>query len=301
MTGGSKELIFAPGSETAAIEEDGNATVLHIPMPLILGPARERIFRGESVRKVGDFHLVDGGGFLAGACVAPATLGPREAAAYLYDALFAIIGGRPLCRIWNYVPRINDCDSGEENYREFNAGRLDAFLRHYGEEFRPRLPAASALGTKGGAMAIAFLAGTDVPEHFENPEQVPACDYPRDYGLQPPAFSRGTRVTSPLGTRWFLAGTASIKGHLSLGENCAEQMATTLDNIAIMERAMALPAGVESRWKVFVRNLADFEQCRRLFAEARPASIQDTMFLHADICRSSLLLEVEAVYSSIRA
>lgn len=137
MTGGSKELIFAPGSETAAIEEDGNATVLHIPMPLILGPARERIFRGESVRKVGDFHLVDGGGFLAGACVAPATLGPREAAAYLYDALFAIIGGRPLCRIWNYVPRINDCDSGEENYREFNAGRLDAFLRHYGEEFRP--------------------------------------------------------------------------------------------------------------------------------------------------------------------
>jgi hypothetical protein len=25
------------------------------------------------------------------------------------------------------------------------------------------------------------------------------------------------------------------------------------------------------------------------------------MFLHADICRSSLLLEIEAVYSSIRA
>ena len=301
MTGGTKELIFAPGAESAVIEEQGDATILHVPMPLISGPARERIFRGESVRKAGDFHLVEGGRFLAGACVAPATLGPREAAAHLYDALFRAIDGRPLCRIWNYVPRINDCDFGEENYREFNAGRLDAFVRHYGEEFRPRLPAASALGTKTGGMAVAFLAGTEMPEHFENPEQVPACDYPEDYGPQPPAFSRGTRVASPLGMRWFLAGTASIKGHLSLGGTCAEQMATTLDNIAIMERAMALPAGVESRWKVFVRNAADVEQCKRLFAEARPAAMLDTMFLHADICRSSLLLEIEAVYSSIRA
>jgi hypothetical protein len=270
-------------------------------MPLISGPVRERIFRGETSRKCGPFHLVEGGGFLAGACVAPEELGPREAAAYLYDAVFEIIGGRPLCRIWNYVPRINDCDSGEENYREFNAGRLDAFVRRYGAEFRPRLPAASALGTKRGAMAIAFLAGTVTPEHFENPEQVPACDYPEDYGPQPPAFSRGTRVTSPLGMRWFLAGTASIKGHLSLGGTCAEQMATTLDNIAIMERAMALPADVESRWKVFVRNAADVEQCMRLFAEAKPAAVRDAMFLHADICRSSLLLEIEAVYSSIRS
>ncbi len=301
MTGGRAELIFAPGASRAVVEVDAASVVLQVPMPLAAGLARETVFRGECARFSDGFQLVENGGFLAGACVAPAELVPREAAVFLYDALFKVIGDRALYRIWNYVPQINACASGVENYREFNAGRLEAYRRHFGDELRHRLPAASALGTQGSGMALAFIAGSAEPVHFENPEQVPACDYPEDYGPQPPAFARGTRVASASGTHWFLAGTASIKGHITIGQNCAEQMALTLDNIAIMERAMSLPADAESRWKVFVRSAADMDDCRKLFAAAKPSAISSAMFLQADICRSSLLLEIEAAYSTNRA
>lgn len=297
MTEGIAELIFAPGAETSSIVSTGAQTVLNVPMPLHGGPPRERFFRGDSARVDGVFHLVNGAEFVSGAAVAPASLSPRESAAFLYDEMFRIIGEQPLCRVWNYIPHINGSSDGEENYREFNAGRLDSFRRRYGVAFRPQLPAASALGSQGGGMALAFLAGNESPEHFENPEQVPACDYPADYGAQPPAFARGTRIQSKDRIRWFLAGTASIKGHATVGTTAAEQMALTLDNIRLMERTMALPAGVQRSWKVFVRNVTDIAEIRALFTAAYPDDAGSAMFLHADICRSSLLVEIEGVFS----
>jgi chorismate lyase / 3-hydroxybenzoate synthase len=71
----------------------------------------------------------------------------------------------------------------------------------------------------------------------------------------------------------------------------------TLDNIRLMERTMSLPAGVERSWKVFVRNSADIPEVRAQFSAAYPADAGSVMFLHADICRSSLLVEIEAVFS----
>ena len=47
-------------------------------------------------------------------------------------------------------------------------------------------------------------------QHFENPEQIPALQYPSAYGSVPPAFARGTLVERPDGRSWFLSGTASI-------------------------------------------------------------------------------------------
>lgn len=146
-------------------------------------------------------------------------------------------------------------------------------------------------------MALAFLAGMESPQHFENPEQVPACEYPADYGTQPPAFARGTCIQSKDRTRWFLAGTASIKGHATVGKTCEEQVALTLDNIRLMERTMSLPSGVERSWKVFVRHASDIAKVRELFNAAYPADADHAMFLHADICRSSLLVEIEGVFS----
>ena len=296
MTKGSAELIFAPGAATASVISGAENTVLCVPMPLHGGPVRETFFRGDTSRIDGAIHLVEGAGFISGAAVAPEKLSPRDSAAFLYNEMFRIIGDRPLCRVWNYIPSINESSGDDENYREFNAGRLDAFRRHYGPEFRPQLPAASALGTQSGGMALAFLAGTESPQHFENPEQIPACDYPVEYGSQPPAFARGTRIQSADRVRWFLAGTASIKGHATVGATCAEQMTLTLDNIRLMERTMSLPAGVARSWKVFVRNAADIAEVRTQFAAAYPA--EKAMFLNADICRRSLLLEIEGVFSN---
>ena len=290
-------LVFSPGAGTAAVHLENDRVVLAVATPHHGGPKSETVFRGETARASGVFQLVEDNTWLAGAAVAPVEMPPREAAAFLYAQLFRIIGGRRLIRVWNYIPKINEMTGGEENYREFNAGRLDAFLSNYGEGFRPRLPAASALGTQAGGLALAFLAGEGEPIHFENPEQVPACDYPRDYGVQPPAFARGTRVQIGGETHWFLAGTASIKGHLTVGQTCAEQLGLTLDNILLMERTMALPSDVKSAWKVFVRRPSDIPLCQKVFAATYPGASGSTMFLQADICRSELLVEIEAVYA----
>ena len=298
MTSDFADLIFAPGADEASLRVSEGCVFLDVPMPLQSGPQTERILRGVRGRTNGAFQLVERDSFLAGAAVAPKEMSPREAASFLYEELFRVIEDRHLCRVWNYVPRINETIMGEENYREFNAGRLDAFRKHYGAEFRPRLPAASALGTQSGAMALAFLAGSEKPVHFENPEQVPACDYPKDYGHQPPAFARGTMMKFEGGSRWFLAGTASIKGHLTLGQTCAEQLGLTLDNIRLMKRTMSVPADATAQWKVFVRNARDIDECRAIFGEAYPDDLERTMFLQADICRSCLLVEIEAVFSA---
>ena len=292
------ELIFAPGADEASLRVSEGCVFLDVPMPLHSGPQTERIFRGAIGRSDGASQLVERDSFLAGAAVAPKEMSPREAASFLYNELFRVLGERHLCRVWNYVPRINERTLGEENYREFNAGRLDAFRKHYGAEFRPRLPAASALGTQSGAMALAFLASSEKPVHFENPEQIPACDYPKDYGHQPPAFARGTMMKLDGDSRWFLAGTASIKGHLTLGQTCAEQLGLTLDNIRLMKRTMSVPSGATTEWKVFVRNARDIDECRAIFGKAYPDDLERTMFLQADICRSCLLVEIEAVFSS---
>ena len=292
------ELVFAPAAEEASLRVSDGSVFLDVPMPLLSGPQTERILRGAIGRTDGAFQLVERDSFLAGAAVAPKEMSPRESASFIYDELFRVLGERHLCRVWNYVPRINETVKGEENYREFNAGRLDAFRKCYGAEFRPKLPAASALGTQSGVMALAFFASSEKPVHFENPEQVPACDYPKDYGHQPPAFARGTRMEFDGGSRWFLAGTASIKGHLTLGQTCEEQLSLTLDNIRLMKRTMSVPDGASTQWKVFVRNARDIDECRAIFARAYPDDVERTMFLQADICRSCLLVEIEAVFSA---
>ena len=290
------ELVFIPGASISSIAVENERIVLAVAAPHHGGPKSERIFSGKTVRTSGAFHLVESDGLIAGVAVAPAHMTPREAAAFLYHDIFRNLGDRQLIRVWNYIPQINDLRDGEENYREFNAGRLEAFRRNYGAEFRPRLPAASALGTQTGGLAVAFLAGTETPVHFENPEQVPACDYPPEYGAKPPAFARGTRVRIGDATHWFLAGTASIKGHLTLGQTCAEQLSLTLDNIRLMQRTMSLPPDARSAWKVFVRRSADIEECREIFTAAYPGATEQTMFVQADICRSELLVEIEAAF-----
>ena len=292
------ELIFAPGADEASLRVSDGCLFLNVPMPRHSGPNSESILRGTIGRTDGAFQLVERDTFLAGAAVAPKEMSPRGAASFLYDELFRVMGGMHLCRVWNYVPHINGANVGDENYREFNAGRLDAFRKHYGAEFRPRLPAASALGTQSGAMALAFLASSEKPVHFENPEQIPACDYPKDYGQQPPAFARGTRMEFDGVSRWFLAGTASIKGHLTLGQTCAEQLSLTLDNIRLMKWAMTVPSDAKADWKVFVRHARDIDECRAIFGKAYPEDLKRAMFLQADICRSCLLVEIEAVFSS---
>ena len=288
------QLIVRTGAAQTRVVTEANRVVLELAMPLLAGPDFEVIASGADFSRHGRLHLLRGPGLIAGVGLADPGLPPREAARSLYAALLEQLDGHHLHRVWNYLPEINREVNGVENYRAFNTGRYEAFTGHFGPDFQPRLPAASAVGTVGGSLAVAFLAGTGLTRHFENPEQVPSVEYPSDYGLVPPAFARGTVVEGPAGHSWFLSGTASIKGHATLGSEIEEQARLTFDNVQIMFQRMGLPEKVAASWKIFLRHAHDLPAARAAFETAFPTYAGDAMFVLADICRSGLLLEVEA-------
>lgn len=288
-------MIFRPGARYTRVLREGQALILEVPMPWLAGPCEEILAHGTPVHEEDGFLITQEGDLVAGVALAPPGLDLREAARSLYARLLNRLGGQSLYRIWNYVPQINQDVHGQENYRAFNAGRHDAFLTGYGPDFAQRLPAASALGIQGDRLALCFLAGPAPARHFENPEQVPAFQYPAEYGPTPPSFARGTVVRHSCGQSWFLSGTASIKGHASLGNGFAGQARLTFDNVRLMFERMDLPQGTAGTWKIFLRNRQDLAAAQAAFAEAFPEA-GEAMFLEADICRSSLLLEVEATF-----
>ena len=99
----------------------------------------------------------------------------------------------------------------------------------------------------------------------------------------------------------FVSGTASIVGHRSLhAGDVVAQTRETLANLAAVfaeaERLVspgAFPRG-EASYKVYVRRPADAPAIRREVTAAL-GDDADAVYLRADICRSDLLVEIEAV------
>ncbi len=215
-----------------------------------------------------------------------------------------------LQRIWNYIPAINDpsvgAHAGLERYRQFNAGRQQAFIGANYAAF-DGAPAACALGTRGGPLAIRFLAGRRAPVAIENPRQVSAYRYPSEYGARAPTFSRAALVElgdDRLGL--LISGTASIVGHRSIHSgDVRAQTAEALRNLeAVIEAARGNCSMTGSPFDlrqcdavVYVRHAADVGLVREVIARGMGIDspmLQRAMFLEADICRSELLVEIEA-------
>lgn len=210
------------------------------------------------------------------------------------------VGYPHLLRVWNYLPDINRDTHGVERYRQFNRAREHA-LSACGRAHRGNVPAASALGAASGSpLVVYFLAGRTAPAFIENPRQVSAYRYPRQYGSHRPAFSRATLLHQPDAVTLFISGTASIVGHRSIhvGDTAA-QTRETLANIAALlgeanraQRAARFSLG-SLALKVYVRRPADLPVIRaELAAALEPAS--KVIYLQADICRQDLLVEIEA-------
>ena len=213
-------------------------------------------------------------------------------------------GARPhLLRLWNYVPRINIDSGGLERYRQFNAGRQSAFLEAQRTAFEGA-PAACALGTSAGPLSIRFLAGRRAPTAVENPRQVSAYRYPATYGPRAPTFSRA--ALADMGNdhlALLISGTASIIGHDTVhpGDVLA-QTGETLRNLQAV--ITAADAKCSARFDirqldcvVYVRHPADASRVRDALGEALGAAshtVRKAIFLQADICRSDLLVEIEA-------
>ncbi len=238
----------------------------------------------------------------AGFAVAPAGTDLETAARELYRQLFAATRGRRLYRIWNYVPQINAVLDGLENYRRFCRGRSVAFEQQFGAGYQRQLPAASAVGALEGPLAVAFLAGDAAPHHFENPWQVPAFEYPAAYGPRPPSFSRATAIAGGDRREVFISGTAAIRGHATIAAgDIARQLACTRENLLTI--AATAGAGTEfgatDGWqrtvKIYVRHAADLGVVQADLERHLLRPDDTVTYLLADLCRSDLLVEVEAV------
>jgi chorismate lyase/3-hydroxybenzoate synthase len=227
----------------------------------------------------------------------------QRATELAYGEIFAVIAalGHPhLLRVWNYLPQINLETAGSERYRQFNAARQNAFVAS-GRAITGSVPAACALGSPDGSpLVVYFLASRAPPIVVENPRQVSAYHYPPRYGAHSPTFSRASMSGNGPNAMLFIAGTASIVGHetVHIGDAGA-QTRETLANIAALvdeaNRAAGAPRFVLQRlqYKVYIRHPEDFAQIDAQLHAALDRSAQ-VVYLQAQICRSDLLVEIEA-------
>ncbi len=289
------------GAPETVLGESDPGPALALPVPWLGGDQIECLFpetdpigfaHGCAVRMAGEL--------MVGYAVQPVGSSMRMASRDLYARIIAATLGHQLYRVWNYVPQINATHGGVENYQAFCAGRSESFELAHGPGFKRRLPAASAVGCGGNALVTIFAAGRATPRHIENPEQVPAYEYPREHGPRPPSFSRASVVLAD-GRKWvFVSGTAAIKGHHTVAPDDLEpQLACTLDNLRIVGRAAGLgrEVGRGSPYrrflKVYIRQAGDYPAVRE-YLERELLQPQDrVIYLQADICRSALQVEVE--------
>jgi len=227
-----------------------------------------------------------------------------EASYLAYSRIFDFIdslGYGHLLRVWNYFPQINADADGIERYVRFNVGRHEAFAAK-GRVFGTDTPAACALGSRGHHLVVYFLAAKQAGQRVENPRQISAFHYPAQYGPRSPIFARAILMQSAGTPLLFISGTASIVGHetLHIGNAPAQVRETVANILAVMAQAQL--AGLDSSssdsdllLKAYLRHPEDLSIVRHCLMQAFGPTVK-TLYLHADICRSDLLLEVEAVY-----
>jgi chorismate lyase/3-hydroxybenzoate synthase len=227
----------------------------------------------------------------------------HEATSQAYREICATLDAESyphLLRVWNYLPDINRDADGTERYRQFNSARQHA-LRASGRSLAGNVPAASALGAASNSpLVVYFLAGRTAPCFVENPRQLSAYHYPRQYGVHSPVFSRATLWRAPDGLALFISGTASIVGHRSLhvGDTAAQTRETLTNIEALLAEANRAARGAHFRLgalalKVYVRRPADLPVIEAELAAALGESAR-VIYLQADICRQDLLVEIEA-------
>ncbi|MBL9202575.1 MAG: hypothetical protein JNL39_18835 [Opitutaceae bacterium] len=293
----------APLRVAFAGKSDVAGTALRIETPWLAGEATEEIFPvAVSAGDKEGIRLFRSGGLLVG-CLSepfvPTDLSARSES--LYRRILSATRGLHICRIWNYLPQINSRLDGLEHYQAFCQGRSLAFERVLGDEFQPRLPAASAVGAGGDRIDAVFVASEKVPQHFENPQQIPAYLYPPEHGPRSPSFSRATAVHDGRAAWVFISGTAAIKGHQTVAPGELEpQLDCTLDNLRLIGRSTGLGntlgAGRVARrhFKVYLRHAADLAATQARLRRELLAPGDRVTYLHAEICRETLVVEIEA-------
>lgn len=301
---GSKNIQILFGQQKTYCVSEKNSVNLYLKIPVLDKENTEYLISGVGniSQKLG-FDILETADSLAGALIKEVGFPLEESAYEIYINFLELTKNWNLFRVWNYVPYINKETLGLENYKSFCKGRSLAFEAFYGKDFNVKLPAASAIGINDNKFVLYFIAGKERATHIENPEQVSAFNYPPQYGSRAPSFARGTLVFKNGKHIGYLSGTASIKGHQSVTlTDIIKQLYTTIDNMSLVFEGMGFyknmpdPAKYDRTFKVYIRHEAEANVVRDFFSRTIFASEEDRIiYLHADICRSELDIEIEAI------
>lgn len=197
-------------------------------------------------------------------------------------------------RAWNYIPRITKELHGLEFYKLFNIGRQNAFsVSKY--PATQGAPAACGVGTDSKFITLCFLAGKVQPITIENPRQVSSYNYPRQYGISSPIFSRAVYIDDKI----FISGTASITGYDTAHVNdISMQVVETLSNIDILFKHLPFPISHHNFvYKVYIRNSNQLSVIKDIVEKTIPT--ESVIYVKADLCRKDLDVEIEATSTTI--
>jgi chorismate lyase / 3-hydroxybenzoate synthase len=201
-----------------------------------------------------------------------------------------------LLRIWNYLAAINEGVGDAERYKHFCTGR-SAGMRSV---LRQGFAAASAIGRSDGeaVLQVYWLAAREPGVAVENPRQVSAWRYPREYGPTSPTFARAMR--GPCATaQLHISGTAAVVGHQSRHDgDLPAQLDETFANLdSLLASAGNLPGfGAHSVLKAYVRHSDDLAATDQLLQQRLPDATKRLVLL-GDICRAELLVELDGIHT----
>jgi chorismate lyase/3-hydroxybenzoate synthase len=286
-----------PGSTAAA-----QGLCVHVNLRALVGTGLTELWHADAKVESGHegpVHFATGGRYLAGRVEIDegAAGGLIAAAQAAYEAISDFTrrsGHRHLLRMYNYFSAINAGVGDAQRYKLFCSGRAAGFQ----SLLNPSWPAATAIGRQDHSpmLQVYWLAGEEPGRPVENPRQVSAFLYPRQYGPAAPTFSRAMQVRGGL----LISGTASVLGHASHhADDLPAQMAEVLRNLASLRQAgggtALTPSGHGTLLKIYLRDAAQVGFVATYLREHLPAQTQ-MLVLGADICRHELLVEIDAVH-----
>ncbi len=288
-------------------EAGGGGECFRFPLQLLGGNPAEDWLGGAGAETLPAEHglqLRRSGDYLFGLLSLPESQTvDMERAGYLaYGRLLQLLRERgyphPL-RLWNYFHEVTGGDGDEERYRRFCVGRFEAIAT---PGFERQLPAATVIGSFVPGLQIGFLAGRAPGLPVENPRQVSAYRYPREYSPRAPSFARATL----LGRLLLVSGTASVVGHATQHPyDAPAQLRETVANLhALLAHARQQHFAGEPalQWqpralRLYVRDAAQAPalqaQAEALLGTPLPLSV-----LHGEICRRDLEVEIEGVFEA---
>ncbi len=211
-----------------------------------------------------------------------------------------------IVRQWNYLENILAFDGEKQHYQEFNNVRSE----FYGYSFNGAgYPAATGIGMNRGGVIIEFVAVKSmqvISKVLDNPGQVAAHMYSssvlvgNDCVLKAtPKFERA-RYFELFGKKQiFISGTASIVGEKTVGMGDPEEQAeVTIKNIQRLYAPEVLEKLSKEKLdpkyghaRVYIKNRKDFPVIKKTFKSFY--GNLPVVYILADICRESLLVEIE--------